>query len=209
MNGCEFISKAKVAISVCCCEPTSPPPASPSPHHQIIAKYLLMFFFHPSKRWSYACSSAPFWVCCVWRQCSASERSEVKGGHWGKPGARLCEPARGSPSPPTPANLSPRGDGGWRPPVPFSPLCPGAAPCLPARAGRGKRMWPSCPPRGDAAALRVRGRGGGRQGTPPDPQLTPMFNFSTYTYSNRWVSVLDQSCPRSHFPFHLPRRVRA
>lgn len=149
MNRCELISKAKAAISVCCCEPTSPPPASPSPHHQIIAKYLLMFFFHPSKRWSSACSSAPFWVCCVWRQCSGSELSEVKGGHKGRRRARPCGPAGGLP--PLPANLPPGGRGerwgppGWRgrspgPPLPALPRG-SPLPALPAgRGAGGKRM---------------------------------------------------------------------
>lgn len=158
-----------------------------------------MFFFHPSKRWSSACSSAPFWVCCVWRQCSASEGPEVKGGHRkGRQGARPCQPAGGLPSTPTPANLPPRdrGEGGDpRParPVPFSPR-------RPSRPGR-QRMRPSCPPGGDAASLCAESRGtGGSRGTPRFPQFTPKIYFSKYVYSNRSVSVRDQGWPRSHFP---------
>lgn len=112
-----------------------PRPPLLSPHHQIIAKYLLMFFFHPSKRWSPACSRAPSWFCCVWRQCSASEPSEVKGGHKGRqeggPASR-----RGPPLTPTPANLPPTGGRGGDPrPVPLSLRCSGAAPSTPSRPG--------------------------------------------------------------------------
>lgn len=183
MNRCELISKAKAAISVCCCEPTSPPPASPSPHHQIIAKYLLMFFFHPSKRWSSACSSAPFWVCCVWRQCSGSELSEVKGGHKGRRRARPCGPAGGlPPSPQTcrPAAGESGGDppaGEAGPPVPLSPRCPGAAPYPPSRPGEEREgkgcdphVRPSVRPSG-TRLLYVQGARGGRRGdsfAPPD-----------------------------------------
>lgn len=143
MHRCELISKAKVAISLCCCQATSlPRPHLLSPHHQIIAKYLLMFFFHPSKRWSPACSRAPSWFCCVWRQCSANEPSEVKGGHKGRqePGP---ESPRGPPLAAHPANQPPTGGRGGDPrPVPLS-RCPSprAAPArLPGRASSGKRM---------------------------------------------------------------------
>lgn len=166
MNLCELISKAKVAISVCCCEPTSPPPACPNPHHQIIAKYLLMFFFHPSKCWSFACSSALFWVCCVWRQCSASELSEVKGGHKGRQGARPCGPAEGLPSPPTSANRPHRSEEGAETPAgqagPPLPAASGQSGACPSRPGREREEDVTLmSARGDAAALCTRGREGG------------------------------------------------
>lgn len=125
-----------------------------------------MFFFHPSKRWSFACSSAPFWVCCVWRQCSASELSEVKGGHKGRQGARPCGPAGGLPSPPTSANRPHRSEEGAATPAGQAghplPAAPGQSRTRPSRPGGEREEDVTLmSARGDAAALCTRGREGG------------------------------------------------
>lgn len=180
MNRCaSSLAKQRSQLASAAANRSLPRPPPLAPHHQIIAKYLLMFFFHPSKRWSSACSSAPFWVCCVWRQCSASEPSEVKGGHRERgPESRLGVP----PSPPTPANLPPggeakRGRSGWagsdpRParPVPLPALPRGSpVPALPAGRGEGRGCDPHVRP-GGRGCFMCKGPGGrNRRGTAPFP----------------------------------------
>lgn len=167
-----------------------------------------MFLFHPSKRWRSACSSAPFWDCCVWRQCSASEVPEVKEGHAGRQGARPCE-AAGSLLPP--ANLPPRNKVGGG---------PGAA--IPGR--RGRCPSPRAAP-GQLRSGRVKGRGcdphvrpggrgslmcnglGGRRWTPQFPQVTFKFYFLNTLPEIDQSSIRDQSWPRGYLPSHTHPRV--
>lgn len=180
-----------------------PRPPLLSPHHQIIAKYLLMFFFHPSKRWSPACSRAPSWFCCVWRQCSASEPSEVKGGHKGRQESGPESP-RGPPPAAHPCKPATHRREGQRPPpgAPLPALLRGSPKhAFPAGRAAGRGCDPHVRP-GGTWLLYVQGVGGRwwRRQILPFSQFTPKFYFSKYPCSTQCVSESDQGRPRSLFP---------
>lgn len=127
----ELISKAKVAISVRRCEATSPPPASPSPHRRLIARYLLMFFFHPSKRWSSACSGAAPALLCL----QATLRRRSTGGEGGSPrDAGSAAPTAAWGGFPRPPLRRPSRRGATR--APLYPPAPGAVPPPPKKTLR-------------------------------------------------------------------------
>lgn len=104
-------------------------------------------------------------------------------------GARLCEPARGSPSPPTPANLSPTGNWGGNPWCPSPRSALGQPDAFPAGPGEGRGCGLHVRP-GERDCFMCKGPRRGKARDSSGSQLTPKFNFSTYTHSSRWVSVL-------------------
>lgn len=124
-----------------------------------------MFFFHPSKRWSPACSRAPSWFCCVWRQCSASEPSEVKGGHKGRqergPASRRGPPLAAHSRKPATHRRE-----GRRPPpgVPLPALLRGSPePAFPAGRAAGRGCDPHVRP-GGRGCFMCKASGGGDGG---------------------------------------------
>lgn len=147
-----------------------------------------MFFFHPSKRWSPACSRAPSWFCCVWRQCSASEPSEVKGGHKGRQ-ERGPASRRGPPLACHPCKPATHRREGRRPPpgAPLPALLRGSPEhAFPAGRAAGRGCDPHVRP-GGTWLLYVQGVGERwwRRQTLPFPQFTPKFYFSKYHCSTR------------------------
>lgn len=211
-TGASSLAKQRLQLASAAEKRPLPRPPLLSPHHQIIAKYLLMFFFHPSKRWSPACSRAPSWFCCVWRQCSASEPSEVKGGHTGRQ-ERGPESRRGPPLAAHPCKPATHRREGRRPP-PGAPL-PALLRGSPEHAfPAGRVAERGCDPHvrpGGTWLLDVQGVGGRwrRRKTLPFPNLRLNFIFLNTLAALDASPSATRAGRRASSRTTLSRRVRA
>lgn len=111
-SGASSLAKQRLQLASAAAKRPLPRPPPLAPHRRLIARYLLMFFFHPSKRWSSACSGAAPALLCL----QATLRRRSTGGEGGSPrdagSAAPTAALGGLPSPPTSPSEPSRGDPG-------------------------------------------------------------------------------------------------